>query len=81
MTKEKATLAIAAITTTLAETDTGPEGHLYMALAPLGISLDDYYAIAGLLIKGGLAERIAGPQLRITEAGRQLAARIEEATQ
>jgi hypothetical protein len=75
MEKKLAMAVIGATIETLAEVPEGlaPEGHLYMAMQHLGIDLDGYQRLVGVMVGSGLVEKVPGPQLRITTKGRELA--------
>ncbi len=78
MTKKLALVAIAAIIETLSEVPEGeaPEGVIYIAMQHLGIDLEDYYRLVGVMTDSGLVDRISGPQLRITTKGRDTVAKM-----
>jgi len=84
MTKSQIYTAIAAILTTLAETDGGwgPNGHLYMAFHsqdPETYTLSRYYTVIGLMKTEGWIEVSDNNEVvTITSTGRDLAARFEK---
>lgn len=77
MTRDQLNLYLAAILSTLAETGSGPESSLYLAI---GVSLDEWETIKYLLVHAGFVTE-AYNELTITEAGRAIAAKVDAARQ
>lgn len=82
MNKRQMMKAACAILTTLAETPDGwaPSGHLYMALQTVDANvytLSAYYELLGAM--GDWIEQEGQEVVRITSAGRAIAARINDA--
>ena len=76
MTKQEIMLYVAATVATLAETDGGPESSLYLAL---GGDIQKWNGIKGILTSSGLIEVDRSYWVKLTDAGRDLAAKIAAA--
>lgn len=75
MTKKEINLGLAAIITTVAETETAPEGIMYAAL--MGhYSLEEFTDLITLLKRAGILLGIGPHEVTISAEGRALAAKI-----
>ena len=78
MDRNKLTAGVAAILTTVAETETAPEGIMYAALMG-SYSLEEFNDLLGILAKSGLVTRTGYHEVAITPEGKAVAAKIEAA--
>lgn len=83
MTRENATIALATISTTVAETNlpkphTSPQTHLYLGLQMTGCldTLDEYYTVQGLGKELGYWTHTS-ETLTLTKKGIETAAKLE----
>lgn len=70
MTRERIMTCVAAILTTLLETDGGPESSVYLAL---GADLQNWMDLRGLMIQSDLIRVDGNHWVTLTEKGRQTA--------
>jgi hypothetical protein len=79
MTRNEINVALASVLTTVAETGgPAPLTFLYLPLqASMGIGLDDFYELMGIIAKAGLGVTTS-ETLTLTQAGKELAGVIEE---
>lgn len=70
MTREQILTRVAAVLTTLLETDGGPESSVYLAL---GANLSDWMGLKGLMLQSDLIRVDRSNWVTLTEKGRQTA--------
>lgn len=76
MTRAEINMALASVLETLDESQDGeaPEGVLALAIEQgIPSSAGRWWEIAAMLLAGGLAERLDGHVMRVTELGREIA--------
>lgn len=56
-----------------------PEGVLYMGLSHAGCGLDQFNALITVMNRRGWIDRVPPHQVRITDAGRRVAAKLDAA--
>ena len=75
MTRQDLNVRIAAIVTTLAETDGGPESILYLGL---GMDMDLWQRLRQMLVQAGIIT-VASYYVRLTPKGQTLASQLTAA--
>lgn len=81
MTRNRANILCCSILTTLAElrpTDWAPSSPMYSAAMAQGFTLDDYHTVLQILEASQMIVQNGGSTVRITDAGRTMAAKIME---